>query len=86
MYKTLRDTLQQTETPQMDVKAFKTMMHRHRDNGRDLARALGITASTLSVKIHSDGLTQRELRTIIDRYDLNPLEITTTFFRDTANC
>ena len=69
----------------MDTRRLKAVMVINGDTNADLAKALGITPSTLSRKSNgTDGadFNQTEIATIKARYSLTPKEIDAIFFAD----
>ena len=56
----------------MEIRLLKSKMAWVGDNQTKLAEILGITKSTLSLKLSGKrGFTQSEMNTIIERYKLN---------------
>ena len=68
----------------MDKDELIVEMLRHKENGGDLAIALGITRQTLSRKMNSTNaeFTQSEIAVIKERYDLSPERVIAIFFAD----
>jgi transcriptional regulator with XRE-family HTH domain len=66
----------------MNGNELKVEMLRHGETGKDLAKKLGITRTTLSAKMNSKRaeFTQKEIATIKEHYDLTPERITEIFF------
>lgn len=62
---------------------LKSVMALNQDTGLTLAKALGISSSTLSAKINEykgAEFTQREIKICKDRYVLSPEEVDSIFF------
>lgn len=66
----------------MNSTELKVEMLRHNETGEELAKALGITRTTLSAKTHSRNaeFTQKEIARIKERYNLSPERVTEIFF------
>lgn len=65
----------------MNKSEFRAEMVRHGDSNLSLAKALNISAVSLSKKINSKvGFKQGEIAFIIDRYQLSPDDIDRIFF------
>ena len=68
----------------MNGTELRVEMLRHNETGEDLAKALGITRTTLSAKMNNRTaeFTQKEIAIIKDHYDLSPERMTEIFFAD----
>ena len=65
----------------MNMPILKAKMALHNDKGADLAKALGITETTLSTKINGKtDFTRNEIFKIKKRYNLSANEIDNIFF------
>lgn len=67
----------------MNRKELKIEMLRHNETGNDLAKALGISRSSLSNKMcgkYGRVFTQKEIAVIVKRYSLTPERISDIFF------
>lgn len=68
---------------EMNKKQLRSVMVLHDDTNQSLAEYLGITDSTLSVKINETNgaeFTQGEIQKIINRYNLTPEQTILIFF------
>lgn len=64
---------------------MKSIMVLHGDTGAVLAKAIGMSPQTLSLKINERGgseFTQGEISKIRERYNLSPEEIDIIFFKE----
>lgn len=62
---------------------LRAVMIEHGDTYESLAKAIGCTTSTFSIKINGgtlNGFTQPEMKAIIDRYALTDEEVIQIFF------
>jgi len=67
----------------MNKNLLRSKMVAHGDTGGDLAKALGISRVTISMKINNTNgadFTQGEIKKIIDRYNLSMDEVEAIFF------
>ena len=70
----------------MNKYEFRAEMARHGDSNLSLAKALNISAVSLSKKINSKvGFKQGEIAFIIERYQLSPDDIDRIFFAQTVS-
>lgn len=68
----------------MNGTELRVEMIRHNETGEQLAKALGITRTTLSAKMNNRNaeFTQKEIATIKDHYGLTPERMAEIFFAD----
>ena len=65
----------------MNKKAFKSVMVYHGDTQKDIAAALKISEQTVGEKLNGvSDFKQSEIKIIIDRYNLTPVEVDEIFF------
>ena len=65
----------------MDARLLKYFIKRNGDTHLQLVEALGINESTLYRKFrHQPGFTQKEIKIIIERYQLSPENVMKIFF------
>lgn len=67
----------------MNKTKFKIMLLEHHETQERLAKALGVTGTTLSYKVTGQSeFTQSEIRKIKERYNLTPDQVDKIFFTD----
>lgn len=67
----------------MNKHELKAQMARHGDTSRELAKAIGISSSSLSCKMNGkrdQKFSQPEMQKIIDRYELTADDVMIIFF------
>jgi len=66
----------------MNKEAFKAEMKAHHENGKILAKAMGITEQTFCNKKKNGTFTQPQMKFIGDRYKMSPKRFQEVFMED----
>lgn len=67
----------------MNANELRAQMARHGDSAKTLAKALGMAVSTLSCKMNGKRnmcFSQKDIQTMIDRYELSDADVMLIFF------
>ena len=71
----------------IDTKMLFSKIVLKGENWGDLARLLGISKQALALKKNGDySWSQKQIKTIVDHYELTPQETLSIFFSDEVEC